>query len=186
MAEDQERQLLELHRSRPLDRSQDKKPAGKNNVDGPGSQKEPPKGEDAERKSAAPGRGLCCFKCNGRGHKYVDCPLHNKTHRETPGQDSARSLAVHATQTGTQETLEDRSLRLQEELAEVEYQRMAQAYAGVDTVTGAVGPLYYSKVEIEGTEVEAMIDTGPSYHLICSPRSDALPQSPVRSCYALT
>ena len=44
LAEDQERQLLELHRSRPLDRSQDKKPAGKNNVDGPGSQKEPPEG----------------------------------------------------------------------------------------------------------------------------------------------
>ena len=126
----------------------------------PAARKNPPKGEDAERKSVAPGRGLRCFKCNGRGHKYVDCLLRNKTHCETPSHDSARSSAVHATQTGTQETLEDRSLRLQEELAEVEYQRMAQAYAGVDTVTGAVGPLYYSKVEIEGTEVEAMINTG--------------------------
>ena len=59
------------------------------------------------------------------------------------------------------ETLEDQCLRLQEERTAAEHDKMSsdyQSHAGVDRVTGAVGPLFYANVVIEGTPVEAMID----------------------------
>ena len=55
---------------------------------------------------------------------------------------------------------------LQEELISIEYERLSQAYAGVDSVTGAVGPLFYAEVIIENTPVNAMIDTGSSATII--------------------
>ncbi len=41
-----------------------------------------------------------------------------------------------------------------------------QTEVGVDQVTGAIGPLYYAQVKIEGTPVEAMIDPGSSASII--------------------
>ena len=155
LAEDQDQQLSELHQGRP---QEPKKPTEK-----PHSQGErrdaPARGEDSrDQRGLARGSGPRCFKCGSRGHKLATCPQRGRP-REAPGREQATSSAITV---APGETLEDRSRRLQEELVDVEYQRMAQAYAGVDSVTGAVGPLYYAEVTIESTPVEAMIDTGSS------------------------
>ncbi len=66
---------------------------------------------------------------------------------------------------GEPESFERRSQRLQDELAQVELQRMLTAYPGyleVDAVSGAVGPLFYSEVKVAGQPVRALIDTGSS------------------------
>ncbi len=66
---------------------------------------------------------------------------------------------------GEPESLESRSQRLQDELAQVELQRMSTAYRGyleVDAVSGAVGSLFYSEVKVAGQPVRALIDTGSS------------------------
>ena len=50
-----------------------------------------------------------------------------------------------------------------------EHEKMSrdyQTYAGVDKVTGALGPLYYAKVDIEGVPVEGMVDPGSSATII--------------------
>ena len=61
---------------------------------------------------------------------------------------------------GQADTLEDQRRILQEELISIKYERLSQAYAGVDSVTGAVGSLFYAEVMIENMPVNAMIDIG--------------------------
>ncbi len=59
----------------------------------------------------------------------------------------------------------DRCQRLQQEWVEAEFNRMAGLYspgASVDTVKGALGPLWYATVQIAGTPVAALVDTGSS------------------------
>ena len=54
---------------------------------------------------------------------------------------------------------------MRDELASAEIERMSaeyQACAGVDQVVGAVGPLYYAYVGIEGIPTEARVDPGSS------------------------
>jgi len=41
-----------------------------------------------------------------------------------------------------------------------------QTYAGVDIVTGAIGPLFYARVMVEGMAVEALLDPGSSATII--------------------
>ena len=53
-----------------------------------------------------------------------------------------------------------------------EFARMSYCYethVKVDQIVGAVGPLCYALVEIEGQEVEAMVDTGSSATIISFP-----------------
>lgn len=67
------------------------------------------------------------------------------------------------------EPLSERCERLRQEWAAAERQRMSEDYcssAGVDEVTGALGPLYFAKVTIEGTPVDGMIDPGLSATII--------------------
>ena len=50
-----------------------------------------------------------------------------------------------------------------------EWQRMNEDYrslVGVDEVTGALSPLYFAKVTIEGTPVDGIIDPGSSATII--------------------
>ena len=66
-------------------------------------------------------------------------------------------------------SLSERCERLRQEWAAAERQRMSEDYrslAGVDEVTGALGPLYFAKVTIEGTPVDGMIDPGSSATII--------------------
>ncbi len=92
-------------------------------------------------------------------------------HKGLPSEATGRRSNVQVTtstvSTGekTEESLEERCQRLQEELAAAELQRMTTAYAAsqeVDTVTGErLGPLFYSEVP-PGVPVRALIDTGSS------------------------
>ena len=73
------------------------------------------------------------------------------------------------TASGSGESLDAKCARLHEELAVAEHQRLLSSYVaspGVDMVSGAVGPLYYAKVEAEGTMVSAMIDPGSSATIV--------------------
>ena len=63
------------------------------------------------------------------------------------------------------ESIDDACHRLQEQWMDMEFKRLTESYegsAGVDTVAGAVGPLYYCQVNVAGEPVEAMVDTGSS------------------------
>ena len=63
------------------------------------------------------------------------------------------------------ESLEERSHRLRNEWTETEFLRLAKSYqpsADVDAVSGSLGPLFYAKVNVAGTSVEAMVDPGSS------------------------
>lgn len=94
-----------------------------------------------------------------------DCPLKKPNSEATgkrPGSGSTNSGSVSAMKA---ECLEDRCQRLRHEWMEAEFSRLSQAYipqAEVDTVKGALGPLYYATVMICGVPVEAMIDPGSS------------------------
>ena len=75
--------------------------------------------------------------------------------------------------------------RLQEELTSIEYQKMSSAYAGIDSITGAVGPLFYAEVMIESTLVRAMIDTGSSATILSFKRIGRAAKIPVQELLCL-
>ena len=82
---------------------------------------------------------------------------------------TAMSSAVSAASDVEGESLSERCERLREEWAAAEWQRMSEDYhssAGVDAVTGALGPLYFAKVTIESTPIVGMIDPGLSATII--------------------
>ena len=59
----------------------------------------------------------------------------------------------------------DQCQRLQREWVDAEFSRLAEVYtqgASVDTVSGALGPLYYATVSIAGSSVDALVDPGSS------------------------
>lgn len=63
------------------------------------------------------------------------------------------------------EDASDHCKKLQEEWIEAEFQRLSCKYAPggtVDTVKGALGPLFYGTVSIAGTPVKAWVDPGSS------------------------
>ena len=82
---------------------------------------------------------------------------------------TAMSSAVSAVSAVEGESLSERCERLQEEWAAAKWQRMSEDYrssAGVDAVTGALGPLYFAKVTIESTPIDGMIDPGSTATII--------------------
>ena len=82
---------------------------------------------------------------------------------------TATSSVVSASGGGGGESLDDHCERLREEWATAEHQRMSSLHCsstGVDQVTGAVGPLYFAHIDVEGTLVDCMIDPGSSATII--------------------
>ena len=79
------------------------------------------------------------------------------------------SSAASAASAVKGKSLSERCERLQVEWAVAERQRMSKEYcssAGVDEVTGALGPLYFANVTIEGTPMDGMIDPESSAMII--------------------
>ena len=106
---------------------------------------------------------------HGGGISVLQCPQQNAPF-EASGRDRSRrttatNSAVSAVSTVEGKSLSERYERLRQDWATAEWQRMSEDYrssAGVDEVTGALGPLYFTKVTIEGAPVDGMIDPGSS------------------------
>ena len=173
LAEEQSRQLGELHRGRLQERTQPKKVTWK------ATESKSAGGETIQRETSGtptptmsrprePGR---CYRCGSLRHKARECPQ-RQTPTESPvraGTRAATSSSVTAAPSSQAESLEDRCLRLQQEWTAAEHQRMSadyQTYTEIGRVTGAIGPLFYAKVTIEETPVEAMLDPGSSATII--------------------
>ena len=63
------------------------------------------------------------------------------------------------------ESLKTRCQRLQDEWIAAEMKRLSTSYDGVadvDTVSGAIGPLYYAEVKVGDVAINAMVDPGSS------------------------
>ena len=184
IAEEQERQLSDLHRrdqgpSRqftpqkrkpPSPPAEDKvgDPSGTSSRSGGAQQQS---GSDAKPQQR-PYKVWKCRKCFGVGHKAKDCPQRDPP-TETPARVSTSMVTASRPALGqTEESLEQRCQRLRKELADAELQRMTSAYndhidvntitGDVKTVAGAVGPLYYADVQVAGTSVKALLDSGSS------------------------
>ena len=178
-AEEQEKQLHRLHRevhpTAPAKKSESV--AQQQPRSGQPSVSSGPRLKDRTERGGQP--GMRCYQCGDPRHKARNCP--NKQ-TETPAQSGVKQVSATSTaatpaaaaeqpppsaaeQQPPSERLDDRCQRLREEWTAAEFQRMTQAYrttAGVDAVSGCTGPLYYTKVEIEGVPVEAMVDSGSS------------------------
>ena len=136
-AEEQERQLGELHPSKAAESSRP-------SITDPPHQKRP---DTVTR----------CHRCGSTRHKVRDCPMKKPT--EATGQSSTvKGKPLEG-------SLDEQSRKLRDKWTEVEYRRMAKAYqptGDVDTVTGSLGRLFYATVKVAGVPVEAMVDTGSS------------------------
>ena len=172
LAEEQHRQLDELHKGRQLERPQPKKTTEKTADPGNAG------GDDVEKQtssilpsSSTVSRPLRCFKCGSLHHKARECPLRQPP-TESPGRAGTRtatSSTVTAAHNSSPEPLRDRCLRLQKEWTTAEHQRMTadyQTYAKVGKVTGAIGPLFYATVRVEGVPLQATLDPGSSATII--------------------
>ena len=169
IAEEQERQLSDLHRRdqgsgrqfTPQRKEPTSPPAEDKVGDSSGTSSrsgsaQQQAGSDAKPQQR-PFKAWECRKCFGIGHKAKDCPQKNPP-TETPARVSTSMVTASRPASGqTEESLEQRCQRLRKELADAELQRMTSAYndhIDVDTVTGdvktvagAVGPLYYADVQ---------------------------------------
>lgn len=95
---------------------------------------------------------------------------------------TAGNTEVEPTGQQVAEPLDEKCQRLQQEWSEAEYARMTAAYntvAKVDTITGALGPLYYATVFIAGSPVEALVDSGSPATIMSFPFSRSLGKQPV-------
>ena len=170
LAEEQHKQLGEIHKGRVQERPQPKKATGKPTDPGSATGETTQSGTSSTPTSTASRLGRC-FKCGSLRHKARECPQ-----RQPPTESSGRagtrtptSSTVTAARNSPAESLEDRCPRLQKEWRTAEHQRMSadyQTYAEVGKVTGAIGPLFYATVMVEGMPVEAMLDPGSSATII--------------------
>ena len=83
-------------------------------------------------------------------------------HHGGGGTSSGTSSTVRADEP---EDPSDQCQRLQCEWVDAEFSRLAEVYsqgASVDTVSSALGPLYYATVSIAGSSVDALVDPGSS------------------------
>ena len=164
-AEQQERQLSQMHcppkhHFRSREDKSDKAPDLKPPIESKEEKTKPP----IQRSLSTRGK---CFECQSTAHKWRDCPLWKVT--ETPGQVRGANNAAITTSQSSTESLDEKCQRLQQEWVNAEFARMSCSYKAhitVDQIAGAVGPLCYADVEIEGQEVEAMVDTGSSATII--------------------
>jgi hypothetical protein len=184
-AEEQERQLGLMHHRHNLPR---KDGAGKDPVG-----KQPPKelsGQSPEGQQPAhtSKNWIRCYRCQGLGHRSRECPLRKST--EARGSTGETQPGSSSTVTAADaEDPSDRCRRLQQEWADAEFARLSKAYTPevpVDAVKGALGPLWYAEVNIAGTPVRAMVDTGSSATIIAFPTFQkigakaAIPRSALR------
>ena len=163
-AEEQERQLGLMHHGGVA--------AGKK--DGvlraqPGKQARGDKPNTAEQQSPQTGSSylsrIQCYKCHGSGHFARQCPLAKKHASEASGGGGTSSGTSSTVRADEPENPSDQCQRLQREWVDAEFSRLAEVYtqgASVDTVSGALGPLYYATVSIAGSSVDALVDPGSS------------------------
>ena len=141
-AEEQERQLAEIHK-RDLPRGVPSRPPTVAPEKSGEKSGEKPAGEKASQGR----RMLRCFKCHGTGHFARECPLGKGAPAEARGSSST-------VRDEPPPTLGEDS---------VEFQRLLKAYASVTSVTGgALGPLYFVTLTVAGSRVEALVDPGSS------------------------
>ena len=162
-AEEQERQLNELHQPKGPEAARPSKAA-----EGSAQRRsEPAPQARLPEHPTPPVRSSRCWKCGSTRHQQRDCPQRQPP-SETPwrGARTGSNAAVMAARApGLAESLEERSHRLRNEWTETEFLRLAKSYqpsADVDAVSGSLGPLFYAKVDVAGTSVEAMVDPGSS------------------------
>ena len=101
--------------------------------------------------------GRSCFRCGSTRHKARECQQ-----KKPPDETTGRPLTSSQV-TVSGETEDSRCARLQQEWLSAEHQRMMSAYkdsADVGVVTGAVGPVFYANVRVEGMPIRAMVDPG--------------------------
>ena len=178
----EEQQLLEMHwKEAPTSRSQP--PKDLSMVVAPKGSVERQEDTSSSGKLPSAGRGqdksrVQCYRCHGFGHLSQNCPLKRPSSEATGASTSqrsnpARSSAIRA---DSSEPLHDRCQRLQQQWVKAEFQRLSCAYTPegeVDTVKGALGPLYYATVSVSGMPVEALSTPGlrhPSCRSNCSRR----------------
>ena len=154
-AEEQERQLGLIHHGGVA--------AGKK--DGvlraqPGKQARGDKPNTTEQQSPQTGSS---YLSSGSGHFARQCPLAKKHASEASGGGGTSSGTSSADE--PENPIGDQCQRLQHEWVDAEFSQLAEVYsqgASVDTVSGALGPLYYATVSIAGSSVDALVDPGLS------------------------
>ena len=105
-----------------------------------------------------------CDRCHGFGHTARECPL-KKAATKARGGGGTHSGSNSAVTVARSEDPGDYCQRLRQEWVDAEFSRLAGAYcpeASVDTVDGALGPLFYATVVVAGTPVDALMDPGSS------------------------
>ena len=174
-AEEQERQLAELHKAKPnkKESSGSSMPPKQTPKYYPsrthGSETTTPSENSNHKpgvKSSRPRAQIQCYSCGGFGHRAAQC--RRRSPSEATGRSGRGEVAtnqVGSTDTRPAEHLSEKCQRLQEEWTEAEFARMRACYdqsLEVSNVAGALGPLYYAEVTVAGTPVEALIDPGSS------------------------
>jgi len=110
-----------------------------------------------------------CFSCGKLGHLQKDCPL-SKPPPDSSGHSPKPANAISApVPTNAQQQHQTRRDQLWKELTTLEFQHLTDTYGGTNNVfadPSPIGPLYYAKVNIEGSPVEALVDSGSAATLI--------------------
>ena len=143
-AEEQERQLAEMHKREPL-----RAVPAAGSQPAPGGKKDSRADAQGKKGPARDRSQLRCFKCHGTGHFSRACPM-SKSPTETRGSSSAVRSDSSSGEQGD---------------ADAEFSRLQQAYSGVNVASvhgGALGPLYYATISVSGSPVEALVDPGSS------------------------
>ena len=110
-----------------------------------------------------------CFSCGKLGHLQKDCPL-SKPPPDSSGHSPKPANAISApVPTNAQQQHQTRRDQLWKELTTLEFQHLTDTYGGTNNVSAdpsPIGPLYYAKVDIEGSPVEALVDPESAATLI--------------------
>ena len=102
------------------------------------------------------------------GHLQKDCPL-SKPPPDSSGQSPKPANSISAPVPTNAQQQQTRRDQLWKELTNLEFQHLTHLYGGTNKIsadTGPVGPLYYAKVDIEESPVEALVDPGSAATLI--------------------
>ena len=168
IAEEQERDLAYLHKQHPIYQYSD----FRRDVE--------PSSTYASKKQSTGAKPLqnteflgTCFSCGKVGHRQRDCPLTIPPSEATghiKATNSVITITESLSQPKPQNSAADQCAKLHLALADPEFQQMSQTYTShtgdITAVTGALGPLFYATVSIEGIPVRGLVDSGSSATII--------------------